>query len=353
MIAPMIARNIARNIARRSDFEACRKILRAGSKSFYASSLFLPPAVRPPVYALYAFCRVADDEIDIGGGAVATLRARLRLAYEGRPLDTPVDRAFSATVLSHKIPHDLPEALLAGFEWDRAQTRYRTLSDVRAYGARVAGSVGAMMTLVMGAASAEALARACDLGVAMQLTNIARDVGEDARAGRLYLPLEWFDEAGLDPDNWLRAPVFNESIAEMVRRLLEEADRLYARAEPGIALLPLAARPAIRAASRIYAEIGAKVAERGYDSVNARASIGSLHKLALLAEALRGGAIEDPCAPPLEETAFLVSAAARQETNALPRGLRNRVIRVIALIERLERAERLQGASRARNAEPA
>jgi len=341
------------SLARRSDFEACRRILRAGSKSFYASSLFLPPAVRPPVYALYAFCRVADDEIDIGGGAVATLRARLRLAYEGRPLDTPVDRAFSATVLAHQIPHDLPEALLAGFEWDRAQTRYRTLSDVRAYGARVAGSVGAMMTLVMGAASAEALARACDLGVAMQLTNIARDVGEDAREQRLYLPLDWFDQAGLDPDAWLRAPVFNESIAGMVRRLLEEAERLYARAEPGIALLPLAARPAIRAASRIYAEIGAKVADRGYDSVNARASIGSLHKAVLLAQALRGGpSIEDLAAPPLEETAFLVSASAR-ETDVPPRGLRNRVIRVIALIERLEREERFQGAANARNAEPA
>ena len=93
-------------------------------------------------------------------------------------------------VAEHKLPRAIPEALLEGFAWDAAHRRYETLSAVRAYGARVAGSVGAMMCLIMGATSRDALSRACDLGLAMQLTNIARDVGEDARAGRLYLPLD-------------------------------------------------------------------------------------------------------------------------------------------------------------------
>ena len=90
----------------------------------------------------------------------------------------------------------------------REVRRYETLQDLDAYAARVAGSVGAMMTLVMGQRAPEIVARACDLGVAMQLTNIARDVGEDARAGRLYLPLQWLREAGIDPDAWLAKPVF-------------------------------------------------------------------------------------------------------------------------------------------------
>ena len=101
---------------------------------------------------------------------------------------------------STRIPRALPEALLEGFAWDAAGRRYETLDEVEHYAARVAGCVGAMMTLVMGRRDPAILARACDLGVAMQLTNICRDVGEDARAGRLYLPLAWLRDNGIDPD---------------------------------------------------------------------------------------------------------------------------------------------------------
>ncbi len=107
------------------------------------------------------------------------------------------------------MPRELPEALLEGFEWDLVGRRYETLEELQAYAARVAGSVGAMMAVLMGARSAAVLARACDLGVAMQLTNIARDVGEDARQGRLYLPLAWLREAGIDPERLARSARFS------------------------------------------------------------------------------------------------------------------------------------------------
>ena len=112
----------------------------------------------------------------------------------------------------------------------RAVAATTSLEALHGYAARVAGTVGVMMTLLMGVRDAAALARACDLGVAMQLTNIARDVGEDARAGRLYLPLDWLDEAGVDRDRFLAAPAPSPALARVVARLLAEADRLYARA---------------------------------------------------------------------------------------------------------------------------
>jgi phytoene synthase len=166
-------------------------MIRCGSRSFFMASFLLPPDVREAAYALYAFCRLSDDAVDVEGGrgeSVARLRQRLDSVFAGRPEPEPVDRALTDAVIEFGIPRAAMDALLEGLEWDAAGRRYETLSDVYAYAVRVAGSVGAMMAALMGARTPDLVARACDLGVAMQLTNIARDVGEDARAGRLYLP---------------------------------------------------------------------------------------------------------------------------------------------------------------------
>ncbi len=305
---------MAERFASAEDLKTCRTAIRGGSKSFYAASMLLPRAVRDRAYALYGFCRLADDAVDEGEDAAAAcdmLTQRLDQIYAGAPGDSPIDRAFADVVEECGVPKALPAALIEGFAWDADGRHYESLSDVRAYGARVASSVGAMMSLVMGARSAEALARACDLGVAMQLTNIARDVGEDARSGRLYLPRAWFAEARLDPDAWLATPAFEPRIGEMVRRLLAEADRLYARARPGVALLPRSCRPAIHAASRIYREIGVEAAKAGFDTVNRRVVTSKSRKLALAGAAVMDAffstGAED--AAPLAEVRFLVEAA--------------------------------------------
>ncbi len=187
-----------------SDMEVCRAMIRTGSLSFHAASRLLPAQVRDPALVLYAFCRVADDEVDEvatpdKAGAVLRLRDRLDLIYAGRPRNAPCDRAFAAVVEGFEMPRTLPDALLEGLAWDACGRRYDTLSGVLDYSARVAAAVGAMMCVLMRVREADVLARACDLGLAMQLTNIARDVGEDARAGRLFLPLDWLDEEGVDP----------------------------------------------------------------------------------------------------------------------------------------------------------
>jgi phytoene synthase len=323
-----------------ADFEICRQLLRAGSKSFYAASLLLPSELRAPVWALYAFCRVADDAVDgerDGLAAVTQLRRRLVAAYEGAPFDTAVDRAFSATIARHQLPFALPAALIEGFEWDVEGRIYETLSDTRAYGVRVAGTVGVMMSVLMGATEQEALARACDLGVAMQLTNIARDVGEDARLGRLYLPREWFAEEGIDPDDWLLSPVASPALVRMVKRLLDEAEILYRRAEQGIAFLPLGARPAIWSARYIYAEIGREIAQAGFDSVTRRAIVSHPRKAILLGKAMGAAAVigTGDDVPSLAEAAFLVHAAARPRAPVRPR-----IEAVIDIFEKLERRDR-------------
>ena len=298
-----------------ADKRECRNLLRAGSRSFFAASLLLPREYRSPVTALYAFCRVADDAIDAGRGeadAIALLYRRLDAIYRDRPLDNAVDRAFTEVVHRYSIPYTLPAALLEGFEWDISGRRYESLSDVYGYAARVAGTVGAMMAIICGARRPDVLARACDLGVAMQLTNIARDVGEDARAGRLYLPGSNMQEAGIDVERWMQSPRFDSRLGNVVKQLLETADQLYQRSEWGIAQLPAACRPGIFAARWIYAEIGREVESNGLDSVSRRAIVGAPRKAILLAHALRQAVKtrQPDVAPPLDEVRFLLDAVA-------------------------------------------
>jgi phytoene synthase len=308
------------------DLQALRGLMRGGSKTFFAASLLLPPRVRAPATALYAYCRLADDAIDLGQDVHAEmrdLRARLGAIYDGRPGAADADRALCQVVHRFAIPRELLDALLEGFLWDAQGRRYETLADVQDYGARVAGTVGAMMALVMGTRSPGALARACELGVAMQLTNIARDVGEDARNGRLYLPRQWLREDGLDPELWLRQPAFNPAIARATARLLAVAEALYRRAEHGVAELPMDCRPAIQAARLVYAEIGHQLQRKGLDSVNQRAVVSRRRKLGLIARAT--GAAFMPAQYPLGDPAalpavqYLVDAVSRaQPPLALP-----------------------------------
>jgi phytoene synthase len=296
------------------DLARCREILARGSKTFHAASRLLPARLRAPVTVLYAFCRVADDLVDgppSGRDATSELGGRLDEVYEGRPREDAVDRALSVIVARHRIPRAFFDALVEGFVWDTSRRRYATLEDLYAYAARVAGTVGAMMTLVMGPRDPVTLARASDLGIAMQLTNIARDVGEDARHGRLYLPLGWFSEVGLDPEEWLASPCFNARIAAMTARLLAAADALYRRADTGIERLPPDCQLAIRAARLFYAEIGAYVAGAGFDSVTARRVVPTWRKAWLAVSALfprRGTRSADE--PALGAARFLLDVCA-------------------------------------------
>jgi phytoene synthase len=331
-----------------SDLQDCRTLMRDGSKSFFAASLVLPPRVRGPATALYAFCRIADDAIDLSNEptrALDGLRQRLDAVYAGAPHAIAADRALAHVVDHFAIPRSLLNALLEGFAWDVEGRRYETIEAVHDYAARAAGSVGAMMALVMETREPAALARACELGVAMQLTNIARDVGEDARNGRLYLPRQWLREAGVDPDAWLASPCCDERVAGVVARLLADAERIYARAECGVCALPRDCRPAIQAARLMYAEIGRAIASAGRAAMHRRAVVGHRRKFMLMARACTAIAIAPGHATDaaagdamLPAVRHLVAAAA---SNDLPRRtFYQRTLRVLDLFERLEQRQR-------------
>ena len=286
----------------RFDLAACRALMRGGSKSFFAASLLLPARLRVPAIALYAFCRLADDAIDTGTDAHAAmldLQTRLDHLYAGRPGALDADRALAHVVHHFSVPRALLDALLEGFLWDAQGRGYNTLEDLEDYAARVAGTVGAMMALIMGTRSATALARACELGVAMQLTNIARDIGEDARNGRLYIPRNWFVEAGMDAEAWLRRPVFDERLAGFTARLIARGHELYKRGAYGVGELPWDCRPAIQAARLVYAEIGCQLQRQGLDSVNHRTVVSRPRKLFLIARAT-AVAVNPPYTSPRE-----------------------------------------------------
>lgn len=344
-------------LASADDLETCREAIRTGSRTFHAASLILPSRVREPALSLYAFCRAADDAIDDSptpAVALAALRQRLAAAYERRPAAIAADRALADVVARFAIPREIPEALLEGFAWDAERRRYDDLDGVLAYATRVASTVGVMMALLMGARSPTALARAADLGAAMQLSNIARDVGEDARAGRLYLPRAWLREAGIEPHDFVARPVFSPALGTVVARLLESAEWLYARAASGIAALPAECRPAIHAARYMYEEIGREVTRRGRDSVSQRAVVPAARKAVLLARALSAAARSEPLPvlAPLPQARFLVDAvvandartgfaAAASHDRRERLGVRDQFVWTLELFERLERRQRL------------
>lgn len=292
----------------------CRAILGRGSKSFAAAARLLPARLRDPVAAYYAFCRVSDDAVDESenpAAALESLSRRLDAIVDGKPEDHPADVALAWVVREHRIGRAPLDALLEGYRWYVERRRYEDLSAVRAYAARVAGSVGVVMTLLMGRRDEATLARAADLGVAMQLTNIARDVGEDARAGRIYLPLSWLRAEGVDPEAFLAAPEPVDGVAIATCRLLDHAEALYRRADRGVPALPADCRLAIAAARAIYADIGRVIRNRRYDSVSSRAYTTGARKAWLAAAALparfRGGLPGDES--PLPEARFLIEGS--------------------------------------------
>ncbi|MBL8790084.1 MAG: phytoene/squalene synthase family protein [Rhizobiales bacterium] len=300
-----------------ADLAHCRQMIRQGSRSFHLASLLLPTQARGHARALYGFCRMADDLVDQSEDAteaVAMLARRLDLIYAGEPAPSPTDRAFADVVHRFAIPRSIPEALIEGFAWDSIGRSYDSYSEVVSYGVRVAGTVGVMMSLIMGQRNPQALARAIDLGVAMQLSNIARDIEDDARLGRVYVPGAWLRESGCTPGDVLAHAA---CAAEAASRLVAEADLLYARARVGIAMLPRSCRASINAARLLYREIGCLAARQRH---RGRAVVGGRRKAALVLRAIAEvpmlpGASTAPCLP---EGQFLVDDVVKTPAPASP-----------------------------------
>ena len=283
--------------------ELCAATLAQHSKSFALAGKLLARQARRDAAVLYTYCRLADDAIDLVGAAeqpaaLAKLRADLDSVYNGEPQRDVRLRAFQELVQRRGLPREYPEELLAGFAMDSEGAQYDTLEDLLLYCYRVAGVVGLMMCHVLGVSDARALKNAAHLGIAMQLTNICRDVAEDWQLGRLYLPLAMLRECGPGALNGFGMSLLPEaarpSIAAVTIRLLNEADRFYRSGDAGIPALPWRAAFSVRAARLIYAAIGARIRRRGYDAYRMRAVVPQSQKLFLVLKALLGAARELP-----------------------------------------------------------
>jgi 15-cis-phytoene synthase len=266
--------------------EHSHEMIRKGSKSFAAAASLFDPETRARAYMLYAWCRHCDDQIDgqdLGFGTLTmtsaeryarldALRERTRAAFHGEPMDDPVFIAFQRVAREAEIPEQHALELLAGFQMDVQGTEYGDLPETLLYCYRVAGVVGVMMACVMGAREPQVLARAADLGIAFQLTNIARDVLDDAANGRCYLPGNWLAEAGVPPGG-CADPAHRERVFAVVKRLLDEADRYYISAAQGLQSLPLRSAWAVATALGVYREIGDLVRSRGAAAWERRAVV--------------------------------------------------------------------------------
>ena len=277
-----------------------------GSKSFALASKLFTKQTRERVWMLYAWCRQCDDLADgqdHGHGMstvedpkriIAAMRMLTARAMGGEKTGKPAFDAMGVVAQECRLPNSLANDVLDGFALDATDWRPQSQDDLFQYCYHVAGAVGCMMAVVMGvpAGDDETLDRACDLGLAFQLSNIARDVAEDAVAGRCYLPTDWLAEMRLAPDDILN-PARREGLTQLIARLCDLAERYEASARVGAAHLPFRSRWAVLAAAGIYGDIARKVRRSDGASLDNRVVTSKATKVVWVVEAF-GQAIRKP-----------------------------------------------------------
>lgn len=267
-------------------YEHCRRVARAVARTFYYGSLFLPLEKRRASWALYGFCRTADniaDEPDRYPDPAAELnrwREALIETYEGHPRG-PVMVAWADMLRRYPVPIAPALELLDGVAMDFSGAYYKTFEDLRLYCYRVAGTVGLLMAPVLGYQDTAALSAAVDLGIGMQLTNILRDIGEDAIAGRVYLPEDDLKRFGYTREEALNG-VRNDAFVRLIEFEMARAEAYYERGLRGVTLLDSDAQLAIALSAQLYRAILGRIRRNNYDVFTRRARISFPGKLAAI-----------------------------------------------------------------------
>lgn len=273
-------------------------MIEQGSKSFRFASRLFDPVTRERAWLLYAWCRACDDLADgqtLGRDAKPASDPQRRLRYltaqteralAGLPCHDLSFDALRVLAAECALPSRLVNDHLAGFARDCAGWRPADEEGLLSYCYQVAGTVGCLMAVIMGVSpdDEDTLDRACDLGIAFQLANILRDLGEDSAAGRCYLPGEWLDEAGLTAAD-LMAPECRAELVALAARLCGKVQAYRASARVGAARLPFRSRWAVLSAARIYGAIADKVSQRGPSAWDGRVVVPKSEKLVHVAAA--------------------------------------------------------------------
>ena len=282
-----------------NDAAACRRIVRTHARTFWLASRFLPVEKRRAAYALYAFCRVADDIVDTATGhrdeaaeQLSRYRSTVSQGLSGQP-EGPILRELTDACARFGVPARLVEELLDGVGRDCGEVSYETWSELSVYCGEVASSVGEMCTHVFGvvggaAQHARAVEHARTLGVAMQLTNVLRDVGEDARRGRCYLPAADLAQFGLSRELVLGGSIGADPRWQAFMAFeIARARALYAQAMPGINLLSEDSRRCAIACAVGYAAILDAIERQQYDTFRSRARLSQGARAKVLWSAFR------------------------------------------------------------------
>lgn len=288
-----------------------RESIAKGSKSFAAASLLFDHKTREHAWLLYAWCRRCDDLADgqeFGhdlsvvpdpAARLALIRRLTAVALAGETVGDPAFDALRIVAAETRLPHRFAYDLIEGFRLDLEEWGPRSEKDLYRYCYHVAGTVGCMMAIAMGVSpdDEDTLDRACDLGMAFQLSNIARDVEEDDRGGRCYLPEEWLVEMDMPPGQHMKPP-FRPRLTVLARRLVDRAAAFEASARVGTRRLGLRSAWAVLAAAGIYGAIGREVVARGDHAWDHRAGTSTAAKIGWIARALGQAVQRDRLYPP-------------------------------------------------------
>lgn len=266
-------------------YQHCRQVTRARAKNFYYAFITLPRPKRCAIYAAYAFCRLCDDVADEPMPPAEKLRRLeevrrgLSATYQGDP-QGPVFTALAHAAGVYSIPQEYLHAVVDGVEMDLTRSRYQTFDELRLYCYRVASAVGLICTEVFGYSDPAAREHAIDLGLAMQLTNILRDIKEDVSLGRIYLPQEDLEHFGYT-EGEVEAGVQNDRFRALMQFEASRAREHFQRGKRLIPLLPLRSRACPAVLGGIYSRLLDRIEARGYNVFRERISLSSREKLLL------------------------------------------------------------------------
>ena len=271
-------------------YRYCEAVVAQHSRSFYLASSFLPPSQRLACRALYAFCRISDDIVDQPLAEPQRALAEWRLMALGpqhaRSAHHPVVMAFQDARKRYQIPEGYAHQLLDGLSIDLQAAHYETFAELSRYCYGAASTVGLMSMRIVGFANQDAVLFAVKLGIALQMTNILRDIGEDLRIGRVYLPQEELSHFGInlaELGQGHAGPELQQRWCEFMRFQIARTRQLYTEAKPGLRLLDRSGRFAIIAAAELYSAILNEIERRSYDVFTQRARVGTAKKIRRLA----------------------------------------------------------------------
>lgn len=277
-------------------FERAKSITRKYATSFYWASFFLAPVEKSAAYAVYAICRMSDEAADSSVSGPAKKQRRIKeiinninKAYNADSADNGLLSAFQQTVNNYKIPREYFSILLEGMKSDLYKTRYNNFSELYDYCYKAAGVVGLMMLKIMGCSGKKAEQHAVELAIAMQLTNILRDIKEDFLRGRVYLPQDEMKIYGVSEET-IAAGFINENFKELMKFQIKRAREYYTSSYAGIPLLKnLRHRLLVLTMQEMYSGILSAIDKKGFDVFTQRLYLNTGDKLNHLCRALKKG----------------------------------------------------------------